>query len=190
MFKIDKEFNFSYGHRVWTQELNTKFSVDNACKCRFLHGHNGTIKIGLEATQLKNGMVADFKHLNFFKKIIDDDFDHKFIWDRNDPVLEKTLPHFTTIEKDDETREPCDKVIFRKGSYKVINPQNLRKHYNFTHEEFEIYEGLVIVNFVPTSENLSKMFFEICDTILAGFVDVSFVDFWETPKSHCRFYRF
>ena len=88
MHQIDKTFTFEYGHRVHSQVLDSKYSIDTACACRRAHGHSGKIKIGLEASELVRGMVTDFKHLNIIKKIVDDYFDHKFIIDINDPLFE------------------------------------------------------------------------------------------------------
>ena len=34
---IDKQIDFCYVHRVWTQNLDAKFSIDDLCKCRHLH---------------------------------------------------------------------------------------------------------------------------------------------------------
>ena len=70
MYKIDKQFDFAYGHRVWSQTLNPKFSIDSKLICRHLHGHQGKLKIGLQSETLNLGMVTDFKHLNCIKKII------------------------------------------------------------------------------------------------------------------------
>ena len=72
MFSIDKSFECCYGHRVWSQTLKPKFSLDSLCKCRHLHGHQMLLKIGLTCDELKSGMVTDFKHLNCIKKIVDD----------------------------------------------------------------------------------------------------------------------
>ena len=91
-WKISKEFDFCYGHRVWSQTLNTEFSLDGCLKCRHLHGHQGKILVYLEASELKDGMVTDFKHLNWFKQFIDDVLDHKFILDVNDPLFSTLLP--------------------------------------------------------------------------------------------------
>jgi 6-pyruvoyltetrahydropterin/6-carboxytetrahydropterin synthase len=66
-WSIDKQFDFCYGHRVWSQELNAEFSLDSCLACRHLHGHQGKIKIYLESDSLENGMVTDFKNLNWFK---------------------------------------------------------------------------------------------------------------------------
>ena len=91
-WKISKEFDFCYGHRVWSQTLNPEFSLDSCLKCRHLHGHQGKILVYLEADELHNGMVTDFKHLNWFKQFIDDVLDHKFILDVNDPLFSTLLP--------------------------------------------------------------------------------------------------
>ena len=92
---IDKQFDFCYGHRVWNQSLNSEYSVDTCLKCRHLHGHQGKIKVHLSVTldqnnlkeRIKKGMVTDFKHLNWFKKWVDDVLDHKIILDVNDPII-------------------------------------------------------------------------------------------------------
>ena len=47
----------------------------------------------------------------------------------------------------------------------------------------EIYEGLVLVNFVPTSENLAKWIFDIVTEKLKGYAIVEKVEFHETPKT-------
>ena len=67
-WEISKEFDFCYGHRVWSQTLNIDFSLDACLKCRHLHGHQGKVIVYLESNELNNSMVTDFKHLNWFKK--------------------------------------------------------------------------------------------------------------------------
>lgn len=84
---ISKSFEFDYGHRVWSQKLNSEYSLDNKLACRHLHGHRGKVIVHLTSKKLENGMVTDFKHLNFFKKFLDDNVDHKFIFDINDPMI-------------------------------------------------------------------------------------------------------
>ena len=178
MYQIDKQFDFCYGHRVWTQQLNTKFSIENTCKCRFNHGHFGVLKVGLSSPKLVNSMVTDFKHLNFFKQILDKDFDHKFISDINDPLFKDC---YSQVEN-------CKEAIVDKVFYKIMDPNKLPK--DLKPEIKEKLEGLVMVDFVPTSENLSKMFFQIIEYHIKELnVNVEFVDFWETPRSHCRYTR-
>lgn len=174
-WKISKEFDFCYGHRVWSQTLNTEFSLDGCLKCRHLHGHQGKILVYLEANELKDGMVTDFKHLNWFKVFLDDVLDHKFILDINDPLYSKLL---SDVKKE-------ELIKFDEGYYLV----DLTK---FKDEETyltELYEGYVLVDFVPTSENLSAWFLKIVQKKMDKLgVKVSHVEFLETPKSKSTFY--
>ena len=50
--------------------------------------------------------------------------------------------------------------------------------------EKEFYDGFVIVDFVPTSENLCKWLFETVSQKMSNLgIKVSKLDWWETPKS-------
>ncbi|MGM0518830.1 MAG: 6-carboxytetrahydropterin synthase [Campylobacterota bacterium] len=174
-WKISKEFDFCYGHRVWSQKLNTDFSLDGCLKCRHLHGHQGKILVYLEANELKDGMVTDFKHLNWFKAFLDDILDHKFILDINDPLFNKLLPDITKDEL----------IKFDQGYYLV----DLAKFKDEESYITELYEGYVIVDFVPTSENLSAWFLKIVQRKMEKIdIKVSHVEFLETPKSKSTFY--
>lgn len=174
-WKISKEFDFCYGHRVWSQTLNTDFSLDGCLKCRHLHGHQGKILVYLEAKELKDGMVTDFKHLNWFKSFIDDVLDHKFILDVNDPLFETLLPK---VNKE-------NLVKFNEGYY-LVDLTKLQDEENYI---IELYEGYVLVDFVPTSENLSAWFLKIVQEKMNDLgIKVSHVEFLETPKSKSTFY--
>ncbi|AXX86153.1 6-carboxytetrahydropterin synthase [Malaciobacter marinus] len=174
-WKISKEFDFCYGHRVWSQTLNTDFSLDGCLKCRHLHGHQGKILVYLEAKKLKDGMVTDFKHLNWFKSFIDDVLDHKFILDINDPLFETLLPKVNKKNL----------IKFNEGYYLV----DLSKLQDEENHIIELYEGYVLVDFVPTSENLSAWFLEIVQEKMNNLgIKVSHVEFLETPKSKSTFY--
>ena len=59
-WEITKSFSGCYGHRVWNQELNSEFSIDNNLVCRHLHGHEALINVTLEGDSLEKGMVTDF----------------------------------------------------------------------------------------------------------------------------------
>lgn len=169
-WEISKSFDFCYGHRVWSQELNTDFSLDPCLKCRHLHGHQGKVVIHLKASELKNGMVTDFNHLNWFKHFLDDVLDHKFIIDINDPLFSTLLPHFKK-----------DALIKYEEGY--LTP-DLTKISNEALHIKEMYEGYVIVNFVPTSENLSAWFLQIAQKKMEKLnITVSKIEFFETPKS-------
>lgn len=175
MYKISKEFDFCYGHRVWSQELNVNFALDSCLMCRHLHGHQGKIIVHLESQTLKNGMVTDFKHLNWFKKFVDDNLDHKFIIDQNDPLFATLLPHF---------QDGSDLI-----QHDYFKSPNLQKIINEPRHIIELYEGFVIVDFVPTSEHLASWLQKILQQKMDALgVKVSCVEFFETPKSKSAFY--
>ncbi len=79
MFKVTREIDFCYGHRL--------LNYDG--KCRFLHGHNGRAVITLEGEQLDDlGMVLDFSDIKrIVSTWIDDNLDHRMILNRDDPVV-------------------------------------------------------------------------------------------------------
>ena len=185
---IAKTFECCYGHRVWTQELNTEFSLDSKCACRHLHGHQGSITIYLDGDKLNpQGMITDFKHLNWMKKLIDDIVDHKFIIDYSDPLFNTLLPDFVAVPLSSICFEPIrvDKsIIAYKPKLTNFDKLNMEDHMQ------EMYEGFTIVDFVPTSENLSKWLFNIASTKMEQLgVEVSRVQFFETPKSQANYYN-
>jgi len=184
MWKIDKTFHFEYGHRVRNQTLNSEFSVDSKTCCRHLHGHSGKIKVFLSDTKLnEQSMVTDFKHLNWFKNFVDDIVDHKFIWDLNDPILYKIInPLFdSNIPEYVPVTVPGTEMI---AGYK-LNIESLPE----TCPQYEVAEGMLLVDFIPTSENLAKWFFEITSIKMSQLgVKVTRVDLWETPKSRSSYY--
>lgn len=183
MYEITKRFDFCYGHRVHNQQLNPEFSLDSCHACRRLHGHQGEIHISLQAKVLEKGMVSDFKHLNFFKKWLDDTLDHKFIIDIKDPAKELLFP---ILREGAGWEIGIDKYTLHQigeREYATVSEQILN-HPDLEQVTREIYEGLVFVNFVPTSENLSAWLFDIVQEKMKPLgVTVSKVQFFETPKS-------
>ena len=175
-WQISKQFDFCYGHRVWSQELNKEYALDECLMCRHLHGHQGKIIVHLESDELQNGMVTDFKHLNWFKKFLDDTIDHKFIIDINDPLFETLLPFYG------------DKKNLHKMEQNYMIPdlsiiQDEAEHIK------ELYEGYIIVDFVPTSENLSRWLLEIVQKKMTKIdIQVSHLEYFETPKSKSTVY--
>ena len=177
---IDKSFDFCYGHRVWSQSLAKEFSLDECLMCRHLHGHQGRLKIFLSSNKLNQGMVTDFKHLNWFKEWLDATLDHKFIIDKNDPLFFDLMSHYTNEQGE------MDKGRFFKHSEGYWTP---RLEYISKAPEYliEKYEGMVVVDFVPTSENLTTWILKIVQEKMAKLeIKVEAIEFWETPKSHCR----
>lgn len=193
---IDKSFDYCYGHRVWSQTLDPKYSLDSCLACRHLHGHQGKVKLFLGANNLKHGMVTDFKHTNIFKKWLDDTLDHKFIIDMNDPLFENlagnillttdnNLPWYENLMVDynseyDFARPDLDHITDILSKLNISDAQKQAL--------FEKYEGIIIVDFIPTSENICKFIYEVANKMLNGLgIDVVAVEYWETPKSHCRY---
>ena len=186
MFSIDKEFQCAYGHRIHNQKLNSLFSISGTCKCRRLHGHQMLLKIGLQADELHNGMVTDFNHLAWVKEIVDDVIDHRFLMDEHDPMLKMLFPEV-------ETFRDC---LVDHGWYKMFDVDRLASKLGAVDEIRDIViekcSSLVLLDFLPTSENLCKWFFDIACSKMQEFSDaegfrVAYVEFWETPKSHCRY---
>ena len=178
---IDKSFDFCYGHRVWSQSLDSDYSLDSCLACRHLHGHQGKIKIFLSSNKLENGMVTDFKHLNWFKAWLDAVLDHKFIIDRNDPLFFDIMSHYS----DGSGKMDESKMIYDSLAYWIPDLSYLPK--DVPEALIEKYEGMIIVDFVPTSENLTAWIYDIVKKRMSKLnVTVESVEFWETPKSHCK----
>lgn len=78
MFRVTRQIDFCYGHRLLNYEG----------KCRFLHGHNGRAVIALEADALdQRGMVLDFSDIKrVVSRWIDENLDHRMILHRDDPA--------------------------------------------------------------------------------------------------------
>ncbi len=193
---IDKQFDFCFGHRVWSQALDTKYSLDGCLACRHLHGHQGKVKLFLGANELEKGMVTDFKHTNIFKKWLDDKMDHKFIIDINDPLFNSICCELLFEDSMDDAMSNAyhnntyNYWQFTEGYVDEVLATSNFHHLGSDQKQAirEKYEGLVIVDFVPTSENLCKWWYEVASKMLNGLgIDVTAVEYWETPKSHCRY---
>jgi 6-pyruvoyltetrahydropterin/6-carboxytetrahydropterin synthase len=177
---IDKTFEFCYGHRVWTQTLNGKYSNDLKCACRHLHGHEGKMQVFLTAPALdQTSMITDFRHLEWLKKWINTYIDHQFVIDRNDPLYNKVIGDKTPLvpvyvpDTDHVAGYHIDPSFYSKLS----GPDQ------------EYYEGFMIVDFVPTSERLSAWMAKIVEVKMKDLgVTVHHIDWWETPKSRSVFY--
>ena len=176
---IDKTFEFCYGHRVWTQKLNGEYAADLKCACRHLHGHEGKMQVYLTADKLdQTGMITDFRHLECLKKWINEYIDHQFIIDRNDPLYER--------------------IIGDKNLIPIYIPDTdliAGHHVDLTGVEpntptYEYFEGFMVVDFVPTSENLSSWMADLVEAKMCKLdVTVDHIDWWETPKSRSVYYR-
>ena len=79
MFRVSKEIDFCYGHRLLRYEG----------KCRHLHGHNGRAVIVLEGESLdERGMLVDFTDIKCaLRDWIEETLDHRMILCESDPAL-------------------------------------------------------------------------------------------------------
>lgn len=78
MFRVTREIDFCYGHRLLNYEG----------KCKYLHGHNGRAVITIESASLDaRGMVLDFSDIKrVVSNWIDENLDHRMILRRDDPA--------------------------------------------------------------------------------------------------------
>lgn len=179
IWQISKQFDCCYGHRVWTQTLDRGYAVDELCACKHLHGHNMKLIVHLQGEvndELPSlGMVTDFKHMNWFKEFVNTVLDHRFLIDRNDPIY-KTLVPF----EDDELEQ---QNWYGVNTHKTIKPDAiLSRGLDIHHNQY--YNGFVILDFVPTSENFSKWMLEIINEKMNPFgCKCVQIEFFETPKS-------
>lgn len=178
LWTITKQFDFCYGHSVYTQSLNVEYSLDDKCVCRHLHGHQGTVLVSMRSTKLdKRGFVCDFKELNWFKKWVDDTLDHKMIIDLNDPGISYIVPIWEKVQAHLKDIGHGAKIV-NPDYFKTLTDTRL----------IELLEGFVFVEFVPTSENLSAWMFSIVDAKMSKIgVITDSIQFFETPKSQSVF---
>lgn len=78
MYRITKEIEFCYGHRL----------LDYDGDCAHPHGHNGVVDIELESDALDHrGMVYDFGAVKrAVKRWIDENLDHRMVLREDDPL--------------------------------------------------------------------------------------------------------
>ena len=207
-WKIDKQFSFCYGHRVWSQKLIGDYceSGDASCKCRHLHGHEGLVHVFLEAEELERGMVTDFKHLGWLKNFLDDNLDHKFIIDINDPWFPSITNASPVFDDEAEPKSAfvglmpfnmlntSDEKVLEVHPVYVPGTQLVAGYTidcsKLKGPEQEFFESFFIVNFVPTSENFSKWLFDCVNAKMSLInVDVVQIDWFETPKSRSSYRR-
>lgn len=171
-WEINKAFEFCYGHTVHNQFLEEEYSLTTKCKCRHLHGHQGKIVVNISGQNLKRGMVTDFNNLNWVKDFIDSVIDHRFIIDWKDPNR-KIMGIPDNLMK-------RNLIYSREKKYStLVQIPEAKKDY---------FGSFVFVNFVPTSENLSKWIYEIIEAEMGVYFQnigakLESVEWWETPKS-------
>lgn len=179
-WEIDKSFSFEMGHRVWAQELKHRhLSISTDCACKHLHGHSYEIKVFLGANTLdQSQMVTDFKNLNFMKEFVDNVLDHKFMIDVNDPMFEKITGWSAASVSGVKNFVNLGDYL-RSLSYEDMTP--------VLSGPDTIVDSFVLVNFVPTSENICKYLKEYAQDKIGNVATVTALELWETKKSHCRY---
>ncbi len=117
MFRVTREIDFCYGHRL----------LEYDGKCRHLHGHNGRAVIVIESPKLDaRGMVLDFNDIKrVVSQWIDDNLDHRMLLRRDDPavpLLEKLGEPLYLLDVN-PTAENIAKLIFdftAKAGFPVV----------------------------------------------------------------------
>lgn len=175
---IDKEFHWEMGHRVWAQKLEHEhLSLSTECACKHLHGHSYAIKVFLGADVLdQSQMVTDFKNLNFMKEFVDEVLDHRMMLDINDPLFNRITGRSAPTEIEDFTNFGS----YLRGSIYEDGSPCLRG-------EDLLLDSFVLVNFVPTSENICKYLKHYAQERIGKVAVVTALELWETRKSHCRY---
>jgi len=74
MYRISKEFAFSYSHQL--------DGLPDGHQCARMHGHNAVVRITLASQMLDpTGFVIDYGDLAPLKTYLDDTFDHRHLND-------------------------------------------------------------------------------------------------------------
>jgi 6-pyruvoyltetrahydropterin/6-carboxytetrahydropterin synthase len=114
LYKVSKEINFCYGHRLMNYDG----------QCAHPHGHNGKIVIELESHELDaRGMVYDFGDIKeIIQKWVDRELDHKMVLMKNDPLVkileELGEPYF--VMNENPTAESLAKLIYGYAKSKKL----------------------------------------------------------------------
>ena len=106
MYAVTKVIQFCYGHRLLNYEG----------KCRYLHGHNGTVEIELGSEHLDSrAMVRDFGEIKrVVQGWIDRELEHTMLLCRRDPALPllRQLGEPVFIMETNPTAEAIAQLIF------------------------------------------------------------------------------
>jgi len=182
-YKISKSFDFCYGHRVYTQDVDPDYAGSLECPCQRIHGHQGKITVEMSIDKLdQRGFVVDFKELSFIKYFIDNNLDHRFIVSVQDPGFQKLvgIDPLYTIKEDSELVIPIHLHSNELMGYRFdIDNPHIKMDMNHLN-------SFVIVDFNPTSEELAKWIYEGLEKVFdqSPFdCRVESVEWSETPKT-------
>jgi len=127
--------------------------------CKYLHGHNYSIFITLEADELnEQGFVIDFKDVKKFQEVVNR-------WDHATVLWEKDI-FLRLIENGEFLGSPEEHAAIQ-----------------------DIMTKIIPVPFIPTVENMSKHLFEIATAFFREFEGVRVVslEMYETKTSSCEY---
>lgn len=177
---IDKVIGeFDYGHNVWKQSLDEELSCSSQCKCKWRHGHRGKVVAYVTNDDLaETEMIIDFNDLKIMTKFIDTYLDHKYLIDIHDPQMADTFNAFD-MYNDSWLNQ-------HEEGFWTVKDEELKDM-----EEWERikYESYVILDFVPTSENLAKWIYDIMtQKMKKSGVKIHKIEWYETPKSRATYY--
>lgn len=106
MYRVAREIDFCYGHRLLNYEG----------KCKNLHGHNGLLIVTFEVADLDHrGMVIDFGDIKrIISQWVDDHLDHRMILCRHDPVVPvlQSMGEPLFLMEENPTAENISRLIF------------------------------------------------------------------------------
>jgi 6-pyruvoyltetrahydropterin/6-carboxytetrahydropterin synthase len=106
MFRVAREIEFCYGHRL----------LDYEGKCRYLHGHNARVKVVLDGEHLdQRGMLFDFGEIKrVVAQWVDETLDHRMVLRRDDPAVDalRELGEPLVLLDVNPTAENLAKLIF------------------------------------------------------------------------------
>lgn len=189
---VSESFEFSYGHRVWGHPRH---------RARQLHGHSAILSVSIHGDpELEWGLSTDPDELNWLDDLIKNHIDHKFIVHLDDPWLPNIVngtPQFNETglihaRRDDLQEEPAGSLSHLKTHMplnthddNIIDARPIFAAYsnhlightlntsNLDGPEQEFFDSFLFVDFVPTSENIIKWFYEIIAASGTCVADVS-----------------
>ena len=193
---ISREVQIDVGHRV----------PDHGSKCRNPHGHRYRVIAVCEGPVMnqrgneENGMVVDFGNLKkYMMDIIDAVFDHGFVVYSGDKAM---MDMFFKIHEDFKDSTVIDHIMVAENfktmwqeklnlyTYNVKNRLETKPLYLYrTNKSEQDPDGMkvIIVDYVPTAENLAKHFYEMLAPIIAAHygeevIRLKKITLYETPN--------
>ena len=125
MYRIIRQFEFSYAHRLWPGSTNEL--VCPTSRCTRLHGHNAVVELELTASSVDaGGFVYDFTDLERqFGEWIRNHWDHRTFLHQADPLVPllrdppngERLPEGTSALRTFASNPTCE--VFAESLYEV-----------------------------------------------------------------------